>query len=409
MALFRLGWIKNLLYAIVVLALILCLTEVGLRVYDSATGQVTRRELYDRGMTCKSWFVHHSLKPSQTYLVRKGDSETRTRLVLNSFGLRGVEPVIPKPPRLFRIICLGDETTLSPQIDEPDTFCARLRESLRQQMGRDVEVINAGVPEYCPLLSYLQFKQQLLPLQPDLLILNFDMSDIADDYEYRRHTSMDEHGCPLCCAHPELQFRKEKKQPGALEALLLPQLAKRQLGALLARRILNENARSIETVSGRYLWLEDQPPEWSTHIEHAFEPIEQLRGLAAEMGARLIVAACPAPWQVSPTAASGGGLRERLGVAPNVVYRSRKPFELLEAFCSRHAIPYCDQLPDALAGQNADRLFLSNSIGLSSEGHALYADVITKFVLRTLGGPSGNGSPAYPPEVQHDHAKVIPP
>jgi hypothetical protein len=264
MALFRLGWIKHLLYAVVVLALLLCLTEVGLRVYDSATGQVTRRELYDRGLTCKSWFVHHTLKPSQTYSVRSDDSQTRTRVSLNSFGLRGAEPAIPKPPGVFRVICLGDETTLAPQTPEAETFCVRLGESLRQQLGRNVEVINAGVPGYCPLLSYLQCKHQLLPLQPDLLILNFDMSDVADDYEYRRHTSMDEHGYPLCCANPDLQFRNVGRNPRAEDALLLPQVVKRQLAALVTQRLLKDNARSIESVNGRYLWLEDHAPDWST-------------------------------------------------------------------------------------------------------------------------------------------------
>src|SRR5262245_32977776 len=91
-------WFKNLFYAALVLVLLCSLAEVGLRVFDSVTGQVTRRDLYDRGMICKSWFVHHTLKPSHSFAVKNSDSETRVKVSLNSFGLRGKEPTVPKPP-----------------------------------------------------------------------------------------------------------------------------------------------------------------------------------------------------------------------------------------------------------------------------------------------------------------------
>ena len=42
-------WIKHLAYAVTMLAVLACLMEIGLRVYDSATAQVTRREYLVRG------------------------------------------------------------------------------------------------------------------------------------------------------------------------------------------------------------------------------------------------------------------------------------------------------------------------------------------------------------------------
>ena len=141
------SWFRHIFYALVFLALVGCLTEIALRVYDSATGQVTRRELYDRGMTCKSWTVHHSLKPSRTFSVRNPDRDERITVALNSHGLRGKEPAVPKPPDTFRIVCLGDELTLAPQTRDADTYCAQLQLDFPTCRGRKVEVVNAGVPD----------------------------------------------------------------------------------------------------------------------------------------------------------------------------------------------------------------------------------------------------------------------
>ena len=93
----------------VLVVLLLCMIEIGLRVYDSATAQLTRGRLYDRGMTGKSWDVHHQLKPSRAYLLRNPDSEQMTRVCVNSTGVRGPEITIPKPSGLFRVIWLGDD------------------------------------------------------------------------------------------------------------------------------------------------------------------------------------------------------------------------------------------------------------------------------------------------------------
>src|SRR5690348_1208903 len=147
-------WCKHLTYAVAVLATLACLLEIALRVYDSATAQVTRRDLYDRGMVCKSWFVHHTLKPSHQFSVKNPDTGERVRVAVNSLGLRGPEPVVPKPRSTFRVICLGDDSTFAAATGDAATFCAVLQRQLTGRISSPVEVINAGIPDYCPLLSY---------------------------------------------------------------------------------------------------------------------------------------------------------------------------------------------------------------------------------------------------------------
>jgi len=393
-------WCKHLAYAVIVLALVACLAEVALRVYDSATAQVTRRDLYDRGLVCKSWSVHHTLKPSHAFAVKNPDTGQRVRVAMNSLGLRGMEPAIPKPARTYRIVCLGDDSTFAQAVPESETFCARLQTELASRSGQPVEVINAGVPEYCPLLSYLQLRHNLLSLQADLVVLNFDMSDVADDYQLRRHAIMDSNGVPLTCAHPALEMPRSAGKPGREGILLLPQFARQRLSCLVAEKILDEKSRSIESQRCRYLWLEDEPPDWSIHISQALSPMKHLDELVRSSGGRLIVATGPAPWQVSAQASNGEGVREQAGVGHDAHFRSRRPFETLADFCRICQIPLCDVSNTFMNASQPERLYLKNAAAYSTEGHALYARQLAEFLMQQLPR-AGPGSPEYlPPQPQ---------
>ncbi|HEY3968564.1 MAG TPA: SGNH/GDSL hydrolase family protein [Planctomycetaceae bacterium] len=381
-------WMKHLVYAVVVLAILACLLEIGLRVYDSATAQVTRRDLYDRGMVCKNWFVHHTLKPSRVFASQNPDSGQRVRVAVNSLGFRGPDPAIPKPQGTIRIVCLGDDATFAPAIPESETFCSQLRVTLSARLGRQVEVINAGVPDYCPLLSCLQFRHELLALEPDLVILNFDPSDVADDYQVRRHAVLSRDGAPLSCSHPALEMSRHGKSPRE-SVVLFPQFARQKINELLAERTLGERSRSIESPKCRYLWLEDAPPDWSVYIDQALSPLRHLDDLARSRGVKLIVAACPAPWQISAAASTGDGVREQAGIAKDACFKSRHPFETIAQYCRTNQIPFCDVSPVFAGDGQPERLYLKNGAAFSAEGHALYAKELAGFVVQHAAGAMG--------------------
>ena len=204
-------WLKQVTSAIFALVALYCCAEIGLRVYDSYCGQVTRRDVYDRGLICKSWDLHHELKPLQRITQLDPDTRQPLKLATNSFGLRGTEIQVPMPPGVYRIVCLGDERTFGTHVPDGETFCSQLQTLLQARSRVKIEVINAGVPDYCPLLSCLQFKHKLLGFQPDLVILNFDMSDVADDYRYRRLATMSDNQVPLACPNPGLVMPRSSK------------------------------------------------------------------------------------------------------------------------------------------------------------------------------------------------------
>ena len=58
------------------------------------------------------------------------------KITTNSLGLRGQEPVQPKPAGALRIVILGDEAVLGPQLRTEQTVPARLQSFLSGKIGR---------------------------------------------------------------------------------------------------------------------------------------------------------------------------------------------------------------------------------------------------------------------------------
>ncbi len=382
-------WFKHCWYAVVFVTLLLCMIEIGLRVYDSATAQLTRGRLYDHGMTGKSWTVHHQLKPSRAYLLRNPDNSKLNRISVNSTGLRGPEVAIPKPTGLFRVIWLGDDVVFSPHVPEAQTACQLLRDHLAESSAVQVEVINAGTPDYCPLLSYLQLRHSLLNLEPDLVIINYDMTDVSDDHEVRWQVNSDTYGLPTACTHPDLELPKPMiRGTSAFDALLLPKWGRQLLNGFLAEQTSRGAGGSIDFPRSKYAWLaETPPPDWEEPIQQSFSPLLLLNQILSLRKIPLIVTAVPAPWQVSPQATAEGQVRERAGVPRNGVFLSTRPFEQLGEYCSTNRIEFCDVSESFRGHPDGAILYLKSVAELSPAGHELLAEELAAYWAER---PNGN-------------------
>jgi lysophospholipase L1-like esterase len=92
---------------------------------------------------------------------------------INSRGYRTPEFADEKPAGTVRVIVTGDSTTFGLGVRERHCWASVLRSALvRIFEGRvDVEVINAGVSGYSVLLNRVQVERDLLPLQPDAVVV----------------------------------------------------------------------------------------------------------------------------------------------------------------------------------------------------------------------------------------------
>jgi lysophospholipase L1-like esterase len=139
---------------------------------------------------------HHRPRPysEQRYTSPEFDATVRT----NRFGLRGPDPAIPKPSGTLRLLVLGDSYTVGYNVREEETFAALIEQRLRAR-GLPVEVINAGVSGYSPLLHYISLRDQYLQFEPDLVILWYDLGDLQDDYRYQKNLIRDGTGAIVRC------------------------------------------------------------------------------------------------------------------------------------------------------------------------------------------------------------------
>jgi lysophospholipase L1-like esterase len=97
-------------------------------------------------------------------------------------GMRGTAPSERAPA--YRVLALGDSTTFGLGVNDEETWPAVLERMLREKTGRDVQVLNAGVPGYSAFQGLRYLREQGLSVHPDLVVATFGFND-ADSWSAR--------------------------------------------------------------------------------------------------------------------------------------------------------------------------------------------------------------------------------
>lgn len=96
-----------------------------------------------------------------------------SRIRINSLGFRGHDMSLDKA-EAYRIVAVGESTTFGCTLEAEDQPWPEWIEewiSERWRPARAVEVINAGVPAYTLADNLERLERELLPLEPDLLLV----------------------------------------------------------------------------------------------------------------------------------------------------------------------------------------------------------------------------------------------
>lgn len=138
---------------------------------------------------------------------------------VNSLGLRGPEPELPKPPGRTRVACFGDSITFGYGVGDEQTYAFRLS---RELAGRGVDTVNAAVTGYTSHQALARLRALAPALQADVATFCIGWNDgtrrIVDDREYAR------------------RLRRVMAVEGTLDRLYLYRALKRlYLGALVVR------------------------------------------------------------------------------------------------------------------------------------------------------------------------------
>ena len=397
---FRAGltFLRRLLCAAILLVLIVCGAEVAVRVYEVVQGKTicppdsSTCVVDPTGLLVPSWSTHRELKPHASANVACRDSRSRVEVRTNSHGLRGPEIIIPKPVDTFRIVLLGDETILAPETPEAE-HCTRLLAGLLQQRTQvRIEVINAGLPGGCPLTEYLLFKQRLLALQPDLVLLHFDWSDVSDDQQLRRRTRCDREGTPLSCPHPSLIATKRVTQPldDLRQQFRLIDWGLSATSQQWKRKLAEQSASTRDTAANPYAWLREERPDANVAVQQSFHPIADLARLSHSTRFHLAVVTSPKPWQVSARCSSGKGTRLASSVADEAFFPSRVPFDCLANYVTDLRLQYADASMTLMSGHDANANFLRYAPRWSPAGHRRVAEFLASFLDERIPGPWNN-------------------
>jgi lysophospholipase L1-like esterase len=111
--------------------------------------------------------------------------EFDSAIEINSLGLRGPEPA-PRQPGELRVLFLGDSVVAGFEVEQSETFTARLEAELRRRFPHPLAVINAGVRGYGTDQSLLWYRERGLALAPDLVVLVFSANDFDDNLSLHR-------------------------------------------------------------------------------------------------------------------------------------------------------------------------------------------------------------------------------
>lgn len=179
----RLG---SALLAAASLALACGVAEVSLRLagYAALYEVYSKPEVFWRYDERLGWSLEPGARGSYVG-PRPFPIEFDTTVEINSFGVRGPE-FGPRQPGELRVLVLGDSVVAGLEVEQPETFVARLEQELRGRLARPLAVVNAGVRGYGTDQSLLWYRERGVALAPDVVVLVFSTNDFDDNLTLHR-------------------------------------------------------------------------------------------------------------------------------------------------------------------------------------------------------------------------------
>ncbi|GEM_PF-5464568 len=147
------------------------------------------RNIETRACRRQSQWFHHELVPDS--VCKSKYPEWDVEFKVNNLGFRDEDVSVRKSPDVYRVLLVGDSFIEGESVAENKTAANLAEKEITSETGRKVEVINMGVMSYAPAVYFRVIKDKGLPLNPDLVIVNVDMSDFQNDYAYAKDMDKD--------------------------------------------------------------------------------------------------------------------------------------------------------------------------------------------------------------------------
>ncbi len=165
--------------AIVIILVTIGLCEIVVRVsgvYNTYSEKNFNRFDSYYGKTMPTYY--HVYKPNE--IINNYQTEFKYNKKSNAIGLINEDISEVKEHDEKRILILGDSFIEGVGASQDSSMPALLQRKISINSNKKLEVINAGIVGSDVFFQYYLFKDKLLQLKPDVVILNFNYSDFSD-------------------------------------------------------------------------------------------------------------------------------------------------------------------------------------------------------------------------------------
>jgi len=295
---------------------------------------------------------------------------------------------------------LGDSFTQGVGVAPEKTFSKQLQGLLNANAleGKHYEVINAGIMSYSPSLEYFLLKEIIEIVQPDLVVVNFDMSDIQDEYLYKKYRTtkgIPHHGYRSWYGglfRLEQYLLRKSVFFSMLhyfidtKALYYPRKWVKKIIRGYKKHIIHTYRKKDwitigDIATDRFAIIRENPGEYlNEYWQEAFNALLAMRELAIQHNSRFLIATYPYAAQVNDTEWVEG---RRSWHFEDRLYASTYPFDMIRNFASKNGIPFIDTV---YAFRSADQgpLYYLYDGHFTEEGHALYAEALYEYIKKLL-------------------------
>ncbi len=354
-------------------------TAIAYLVLDFAVGLVLIRPLSPPLVPDQS--RHHKLVADSYAEFNQRDFSYVQRV--NKHGLRGREITTEKAPGSFRILMLGDSFTMGKGVEDDQTFSVQLEKLLAESgrtCGRKVEVLNGGVDSYAPVLSFIEL-QELEYLKPDMVVLNLDVSDLAQETAYRNQAVRNADG--EIVAVPQLgdpdsfidkvRIFTEKHMFFTRVALFYATRTFNHREITVRDVVTHADAAVVaHTLEGDV----DRTEQWRA----VFESISRINAFATARKMTFLLTVYPWPHQVNDKEWLPG----RWAFMPKDAKPSDTSNKTIHAMSVANGIPLLDVTPAFKGYTGQDRLFFDYDMHWTTAGHGVIARALEQYVTANV-------------------------
>jgi len=324
--------------------------------------------------------VHHKLLPKSSYVFKNSEFEFVQRV--NNIGVRGRDISRKNEENTYRILMLGDSFTMGKGVREEDTFSVILEKSLvveeAESPVRKIEVINAGVDSYTPLLSFLLLEHYLNGLEQDLLVLSLDMSDLIQEVAYRKLARYDENGKIMGVIGEKksgitepisrwidrnlyitrLVFFYVKKRSKDTETIAVEDTVRRASFELLKHTLADDG--------------QDRTDQW----QNIFESILRIKEYCDTHDSEFLLATYPWGHQVSDKEWS---TQRSLFIPPNAEISDRSVHKIRD-FADENRVDFINAFAAFRQYRGPEPLYFDNDMHWTPAGHRIMAKELERFI-----------------------------